>query len=1461
MCGGPHVCCPASLEHATHFPWRAAAVAFALMNEILTRATDALARAGVNTETFVSYAPPVIAAARPSSESQEELLTTALSRLYVQAIDAKVDPWSTLHFSAESIAETFAADNDAILGLFDALIELVDALANDDAKESLVLQRLGPSIRASSGKPWMAHAALDLARDLAREGADPAEAMRTAFPAIAEALADADAPTFKSVCDALSASFIAMDGRSIPPTLPIAEGVVALSRVLAGQAERIIEGLGALAELAITMHAHGHVPHPAIQYGLAPALEASLSGDWLRDEIFPIAFAIADEGLHPGLALERLPGVIGFGPIVGKKIAATLRTLGEAGRDVARLLAGLPAISAAASEDEARAEALFRRAVELLETLEAKKLRVSMAFEDGLPAILRHPVSSALGAELLEYAIALARAGIDPGPGLLHGVSPALHFIGERYADEEQQSLVLAIVSAAGRLLEAGIDPWRFLDPGIFAADRIATKDRQTFLAHVGEIERLAIDLHRVGIDPAPILMYGVRSLAIALTGQEGRSPAFTTALENLGAFAPRLKAYGIDPARAANHGLAAATRLAAESRAPWLISAAAGLGVQLAEVGIEPSGVLDAGLGALVRAIGSEEASLRPIFLDIVAAASRHGRTPIEIVITETLRSAPDPRAALGAALALIKEDASDATTLAAALVPVLAERDTLSPGLAAARLLLARHGAVDDRFASAAASAAKVCASEPDALVLLFETIEDAAAALSESLDVAAHAAQMLAGDRPEIFRRAIGSFAERARSVDQGALRTALRFSAWSAAPRAKGDAAALDRALDASLRLVTPVEEAGVKADEIIERLGGVICASAKDDVGLLARALNEAAELRAARRLDADVLYMLGSLRPLVDRLPAAWSDLIVPTLRAQTVSQSILQAFLRLERFIDDTDALSFLRHVTTQEGVRAASILWDLLVPGVERGIVRSMSAEKDVLLDFIRDLSIPDPSFYETYRAIATDATKGPSDRKQAVRALEARLRRIRDDVVAGEVPPERETDPLLGQAFFSVFPPAVSATPDAYLDLFRRRHDHADHAARFGRSVPAAVTLPRGGYRVRDGVTIDPAPWETLRTAIESVEASAEEEPLEPLGRDLCAAWIEGSLGTPKNRTRFLARIYRRAHRVGGTLAPNPTTADDYLAHREFLADTAREIVQEALRATRARASEHYDAIVSRKLSPRPFVGPGILRNLWKTIEAARANTIDASTARERVGRQLRGFEIDPERVLEASDHAALEKLLSEAPAKEGDVPLGSEHIRVLQEIAGQDLAAMQRELFGDSGGGKIEYREAAGKGLLLELAVTKRRAHTGIGFCEGVCTAVDDGLWDDPRFAHVVIWGPGHRALGGVHLLAVERPDLSPALALPGINPALELIEEAGAARVLDALFAHAETLAKENGFGALWIPDHFGIMSNRGPIQSAIAEKKLPSRAVPSTRFSSRPYPYTFDQVLVIWERP
>ena len=91
-----------------------------------------------------------------------------------------------------------------------------------------------------------------------------------------------------------------------------------------------------------------------------------------------------------------------------------------------------------------------------------------------------------------------------------------------------------------------------------------------------------------------------------------------------------------------------------------------------------------------------------------------------------------------------------------------------------------------------------------------------------------------------------------------------------------------------------------------------------------------------------------------------------------------------------------------------------------------------------------------------------------------------------------------------------------------------------------------------------------------------------------------------------------------FYHCHHDAGHSLPESPASAEEMLRYREFLADAAREIVQEAFRAVRIADPERYDAQVRAKLSPKPFVGPGLVRSVWRTVESRGGSITAVSTA---------------------------------------------------------------------------------------------------------------------------------------------------------------------------------------------------------------------------------------------------
>jgi hypothetical protein len=220
--------------------------------------------------------------------------------------------------------------------------------------------------------------------------------------------------------------------------------------------------------------------------------------------------------------------------------------------------------------------------------------------------------------------------------------------------------------------------------------------------------------------------------------------------------------------------------------------------------------------------------------------------------------------------------------------------------------------------------------------------------------------------------------------------------------------------------------------------------------------------------------------------------------------------------------------------------------------------------------------------------------------------------------------------------------------------------------------------------------------------------------------------------------------------------------------------------------------------------------------------------------------------------------AADPPEIRQLLTELGPAEAEFEPGQEHQRILNDLAGRELAMMQRELFGDgSMPGKIHYRHAGGgRRITLRFEVTKRQIHAPVGFAEGVCTATDQQLWDQPQFLQVVIWDPDGRAAGGVHLLILKE-DGELYLTLPGINPSLALLRETGAGEALDAVVRFALRLARAWHLRGVWIPADLSMASNRGPVAGAISRRGYPVRRIQRKPFSYSPYSYSIDRVLVV----
>ncbi|MEM8712231.1 MAG: hypothetical protein AAGG01_14875 [Planctomycetota bacterium] len=214
----------------------------------------------------------------------------------------------------------------------------------------------------------------------------------------------------------------------------------------------------------------------------------------------------------------------------------------------------------------------------------------------------------------------------------------------------------------------------------------------------------------------------------------------------------------------------------------------------------------------------------------------------------------------------------------------------------------------------------------------------------------------------------------------------------------------------------------------------------------------------------------------------------------------------------------------------------------------------------------------------------------------------------------------------------------------------------------------------------------------------------------------------------------------------------------TPADLIAWKEMLGDHARDVVEESLLAARDLDPDRYRRMVSDKLAPVARVGPGLVKALCKLAEDLRHSKVEPSAAAERVTRQLPGFALDADALIAdlmaCADRDAVRARLTALTPQEVEIEPGKELARLFADFLGQEVTAMQRELFGSAESlAKLVYELTdSAHPLEINLELTKRKAHAAIGLCEGVCVATDDALWSRPEFFQVIFRGPDDIAAG-------------------------------------------------------------------------------------------------------------
>jgi hypothetical protein len=1402
------------------------------MDAALQALTSRLQQAGIDPATPLEYgAAPLAEHASRLGQPVEPWLAPLAE--FVEALHARgLHLWSPLHFSISYLAAVAGERPEHLGPLLRALSRLLLTL-EDRGLDRTRTEQYGVRVAAEAlGTARDAFlAVLSSATRVAEKGYDPGWMLQGVVPPLWD-VAERKASTFQGLLDTLEQTALRLGELEVSPGYPFSMGAAALCAYGPVAQAHFAAWLERAVRMARSMRGTKLSPYPLFEYGFTGLARPGVLEPEELTLALDLGVALCDRGLDATGTLRDGFTSFAVPPRIALDVAGELARSGI--QPLFVLTYGLPAVLSV-EQGGGLAEDRVPRLVELAKALQAAGHGLRLTFEDGLPAVsMLEAHYPGLMGRALTLAEEMVARGMDPGLFLAYGLPRGLgRAEGQPWAADECLEL-------SRELITLGVDPESALAYAVPSLFLLCGSDSGRFSTLRRALRDLIATLCSQGLDPKEVLFYDVRSLVDA----GGQPHAFGDLLGRLQALLGQMEAQGVDPRPFLREGLPVAAREA--SGKPWVLVAifeaasrriAAGRGGEIATLFAQ-------GTAPLVQSAGEDAGAFEQLLLSL---ERRFPSLPAQLVgptVTAACQLAGTQPALLERALDVIRRRL-DRPTLDAAETAVAGAL----PGLAA-------------------------LAEAPEALAPLMDAAIGAVALLPEQEPFRERFLGHGLGAIAEVTGRDSRSAVELLPGLASCLLRwpllapVLLRYGVYPVARRSSHRPDELLRGLEALAHWADALGPQDTEVALALERAVALCGAVAREELPAFLEALamlREAIpELGPARRL---FFQELATVQALVRQWPEAWSRLVAPLLRTHRQRSGAVMAALSWigERHVHAPTDLDVLRDIVTQAGVRAADILLNLLRPAMQHGLLQDLTAERDLLQRYLREVSFPDARLYARYRDIQRDSGTTEAEKRARSVLLREEIDTLQQALRQGALSPKQEASSLLGVALSHLFPPALGATRRDYVELYQRVPDRPEDIARWAPAPELRqrrYTLARGSWQLREDASLDRGPWELVLDVLRELPPPEEEAAAE-LGWELLRIWTEGRLGREATQRALLARMFARM-KLGGLLLPTEArTAAQLLTIQELLSDQLRDLVEEVLLAARKEDRERFNRLVQDKLAPPARIGPGLLKAVQGTVEAFQAGTLGPEEAAERLARQLSIFEVDAPSLLGALARARSteerKQVLASLTPRRVELEPGKEIHRIHADFVGQLVQAMQRELHGSpERPGALEYR-ASSDSLVLEFELTKRKAHAAVGYCEGVCTATDLALWNRPEFLQCIFWDEEGIAQGGMHLLIVEE-DGRRYLTLPGINPSVRLLARVEATVFLDAVVDYSWRLARQLGLQGVWVPASPAIHSNRRAIHEELERRGWALRAGQLHAFSTEPYRYAFDHVLEAPER-
>lgn len=654
---------------------------------------------------------------------------------------------------------------------------------------------------------------------------------------------------------------------------------------------------------------------------------------------------------------------------------------------------------------------------------------------------------------------------------------------------------------------------------------------------------------------------------------------------------------------------------------------------------------------------------------------------------------------------------------------------------------------------------------------------------------------------------------------------------------------------------------------------------------------------------------ANFFAQLKKMDALVTERPELVKDLLDPAIKAQGIGAfRVLESITTLAQAgaVASREDSAIIAHIVTTKGVRANDGLLFLVggLRGSEGGgfvdeegqdigwqADQAFAASKESSKPFFKTPLSQNPhlgsfldsgmplidTLYKKHEAVMTDASLNPTERNQALSALQEHIRVLIERVRDGKIEEADLRDDSFVGIVYHVFPPATTLDRGQYRNLLSCRQDRsADLPEAWGslnEASEARLEVARGAWVLREGERTDTNAWRSLSEAIRDVNTKPIDQ-WNDAAAALSGKRLVEALGNQKamnkDRTDLLKAIYA-FHRSanGATLTTDTSSREGLLEIKEYAGDRMKDTIDLLLKAYANADPSGYEKTVKEAttVSIQEKAKKGIFKQLLNILGTlsmdAEETNIRFKAVLDRYGIHVEGDALSEVlKVVEGipnnddtAQRKAVEQFLKgllDGAAMSRNA--GKLSVDITNRLIGDDYASMQEEM------GRYEFQEDAegSKGDIFHLEVSKKRAHAVAGLNMGVCVAVDEQLWQKETFSNVILWDAEGTARGGMHFEIVED-DNKTYLSLPGINPSGSAIGQAGAEKLFDGMLSYAKEAARRIGAEAVLIPTASVIHSNRAEMQSVLASKgyKTLSLKKGSHEFSYAPHHYSWNDAFVV----